>query len=367
MRRVDGRIRWILGVVVVAAAVQSHGVEPVDSRIESVGMFKNGLSLVRRSVQVPGAGVYQLSRLPEPVHGTWWVESDAEVHTRVTRAEVEVPLEKSGQIDFLRDLAGSEVTVFFADGSIPPATGRVVRSDESDAAEWDRQYETTARNPWSWSGSRAGAGAPAELGFLVLQSTAGTSYIERSRIAYIQEKASRTSVTRKASAEYDRIVEWIIPDTRRPDGRPIEEHQRNDDPERYDDSAWDVVRFRNPFDFPMTTGPAMVVDGDRFNGQRMSYWANPGEQTVLHITKSLSLRTRHVEVEEPGERETVDIGGRTFRRIRVKGEVVANNHRAEAIDLVVRRRFSGELVEAGGPRRTVFWKTVFTPLTNAMS
>jgi hypothetical protein len=155
-------------------------------------------------------------------------------------------------------------------------------------------------------------------------------------------------------------VEWIIPDTRRPNGRSIEEHERERDPQRYDDSAWDAVQFRNPFDFPMTTGPAMVVDGDRFNGQRMSYWSNPGEQAVLHITKALSLRTRHTEVEEPGEREIVHVGGQEFRKVRVRGEVLANNHRAEEIDLVVRRRFSGELVEAGGsPRQRLLESGVY--------
>ena len=47
--------------------------------------------------------------------------------------------------------------------------------------------------------------------------------------------------------------------------------------------------------------------------------------------------------------------------MRVRGEVLANNHRAEAIDLQIRRRFSGELVEAGGsPGQRLLESGVYT-------
>ncbi|MFW6171107.1 MAG: hypothetical protein ACODAD_11500, partial [Planctomycetota bacterium] len=98
-------------------------------------------------------------------------------------------------------------------------------------------------------------------------------------------------------AKYERIVEWIIPDTRDANGRFITEHRRRDDPEKYEDDAWDAVRFKNPLDFPMTTAPAMITADSRFNGQQLSYWTNPGETAILHVTKALSVRTRHVQHE----------------------------------------------------------------------
>jgi hypothetical protein len=157
-----------------------------------------------------------------------------------------------------------------------------------------------------------------------------------------------------AEAKYDRVVEWLIPDTRQPNGRYIEEHERRQNPDRYNDSPWDAVRFRNPFDFPMTTGPAMVVAAGKFNGQRMSSWVNRGEKTSLRVTKSLSIRTRHLEKEMPGEREIVHIGGRTFRKAGLVGEAYANNHRNEDVTLVVRRQFSGKLLAAdGNPKKDV--------------
>src|SRR4029077_9320442 len=83
------------------------------------------------------------------------------------------------------------------------------------------------------------------------------------------------------------------------------------------DSAWDALRFKNPFKFPMTTGPAMVTAGGQFNGQRTSYYVNAGEETMLRITKALSVRTGHSEREaagKNGERDYVYVGGHRFQK-----------------------------------------------------
>jgi hypothetical protein len=149
-------------------------------------------------------------------------------------------------------------------------------------------------------------------------------------------------------AAYERIVEWIVPDTRDAYGRQVSRHEREADPERYRDAAWDAIRFENPFDHPMTTAPAMIVDGGRFQGQRLSPWVNPGEMTTLHITKALSVRTKTTEREEPGEREIVFIAGDDYRRTTVRGELEVVNHRSAPATLVIRRRFSGELIESDG-------------------
>jgi hypothetical protein len=146
---------------------------------------------------------------------------------------------------------------------------------------------------------------------------------------------------------YKRIVQWLVPDTRNEYGQ----FRAATDDEQ--DAAWDALRFKNPFDFPMTTGPALVVAGGKFNGQRTAYWANAGEETVLPVTKALSVRTRSTEAEEAKkgadpERDVVYVGGRRFRRGTVAGELAVSNHRKEEVKLVIRRRFSGELVSADG-------------------
>lgn len=149
-----------------------------------------------------------------------------------------------------------------------------------------------------------------------------------------------------ASAEYERVVEWVIPDTRDVEGRWIRERERERNPAKYQDAAWDAVRFRNPLPFPMTTAPALIVADGRFNGQKLSYWVNHGERTTLKVTKSLSLHTRHLEHEEDGERDLVVLGGYQYRNVTVRGQLQITNRRNEAVKLLVRRRFSGELLEA---------------------
>ena len=42
------------------------------------------------------------------------------------------------------------------------------------------------------------------------------------------------------------------------------------------------------------------------------------------------------------------VGGRRFQRTLVKGELTASNHRNETLKLLIRRRFSGDLVQADG-------------------
>jgi hypothetical protein len=154
--------------------------------------------------------------------------------------------------------------------------------------------------------------------------------------------------TGSGKAAYERIVEWIVPDTRDEYGRFIQEYQRQQTPEKYDDSAWDAIRFKNPLPFPMTTAPAMIVSNDTFNGQQMSYWVNPGDETTLRITKALSLRTHHAEQEDPAQREIVTIGGNAYRKVAVKGELKISNNRKSVAAMIIRRRFSGDLMSAYG-------------------
>ena len=151
-------------------------------------------------------------------------------------------------------------------------------------------------------------------------------------------------------AAYERIVEWLVPHCATSTAGMADGRGRGDYGDENSDSAWDALKFKNLFDFPMTTGPAEVVADGRFNGQRTSYWVNSGEETVLRVNKALSIRTRSVENEDlkngADTREIVWIGGRQFRKSTVQGELSISNHRKETVRMVVRRRFSGDLVHA---------------------
>ena len=138
--------------------------------------------------------------------------------------------------------------------------------------------------------------------------------------------------TRKGDADYERIVEWLIPDHRDAFGNPT--NRRGEDTESGEsaDVPWDALRFKNPFPFPMTTAPALVSANGKFSGKRLTNWVNAGEETTLRVTKALSIRTHAVENEQQtrngaSEREVIDIGGRRFRRATVEGELTVFNPR----------------------------------------
>ena len=511
------RLMAAMFVVAVLPLTASAEEKSVPSRITSVGLFKNGLAVVKRTVTIPQPGTYRIDDVPEPVHGTFWVQSDAKVTTRLTRRMIEVPARPLAKTDFQEDLAGCEVVIHFMDSGIPPAGGKVVAVEPPEGADaWDRTYQQP-RYPYYGSRNRP----PARSSLLILETGTGRSFVDTGMIAYLQAKGAAGTVKRRrpvllfsvgamkekpatievsylakgmawapsyrvdisdpetlvlqqkavikneleslenaevrlisgfpsvqfahvtsplslrttwanfftqlnqrhqpghasisnvvsqqavsfnapapsssgldlsaiptgegvdlhyqeigkltlgegdslaldvasAEAPYETIVEWVVPDTRTAMGRYISDHERNTNPQKYQDTAWDAVRFRNPLSMPMTTGPAMIVSNGRFNGQRMSYWVNPGEETTLHITKALSIRTRSIEQEEPAKREEVYLGGERYYKTTVRGELRANNHRKESIALVIRRRFSGDLLEADkSPKQTLLEEGVY--------
>ena len=478
----------------------------VNSRIVSVGLFKNGLAVVKREIKIPGAGTYRLDDVPQPVHGTWWIQSDVSVETRVTRRETSGPLSPGANIDFQNALAGKQVTIYFREPQMPPASGKVeiVAPAKGDEA-WNRTYQQPRYDYYNYGYAANNPAQPAR--YIVLQTEKDRLFVDSGLVAYIkvegkeekvtqvkpvmlltigkeQDKAATiyvsyltrgiawapsyrvdisdpkslkieqsavikneladfenaevhlisgypsiqfshlvsplspqttwseffTQVNQRFSSqdrfgngmaqqqmvmnnaaaptgldlaaiptgegvdlhylpigtrtmnegdslslsiaseksEYERIVEWKIPDTRNEYGQYIQEYQRNQEPEKYQDDCWDALRFRNPFKFPMTTAPAMIVADGRFNGQQMSYWVNSGEETLLKVSKALSVRTRHVENEEPGQRDEVWVGGVRYRKTTVSGEVSVGNHRKEDVKMFIVRNFSGELFSAEG-------------------
>jgi hypothetical protein len=165
----------------------------------------------------------------------------------------------------------------------------------------------------------------------------------------------------KGKSEYERIVEWLVPDTRNDYGVNDGRGRGSDD----EDAPWDALKFKNPLSFPMTTGSALVTANGAFNGQRTTYWVNAGEETVLRVGKALSVRTRSLENElqakDGSGRDLIWVGGRQFRKSIVEGELAVSNHRKELVQVVVRRRFSGELVRAdGSPKSSLREEGVFS-------
>jgi len=506
----------VLGPATMGRADNLGQVNAVDSTIESIGLFKNGLAVVRRRITLPGPGMYDVLDLPEPVHGTFRLESAATIDVRMTETQV-----AGGETPIGLDrasLAGSVVTIYFKEAHLPSLTGRVKAAPaaaDRGAGRGHHELWNAPRSPWAWAGSWSTtpmltADLAAGSGPIVLETEAGEAVIDASMIAYVlmKERAmvettirrpvmrltasampnggpievgvlyltkgiswapsyviditdsttmrflqqavikneledfedatlmlisgypgiefghvlsplspatslasffaalgrddrlshsaradvmaqtvmmnavGRTSggdveipmeqgmdlkyedvgrhsmmrgdalllTTADTTGAYERIVQWVVPELRDEYGNPTDAARRGDDDSN---TAWDALRFRNPLDRSLTTGPALVVSGALTLGQQMLYWTSPGEEVVLPVNKSLSVRTRAHEIERENARVEVSVMGSRYFRTTVDGTVQVNNHRNEPVEIVIRRAFRGELVAAEGEPQSI--------------
>jgi hypothetical protein len=478
-------VAFLLAVRPVMAQENADKEATAKSRIVSVMLFKNGLAVVRREVTVPSAGTYRLQTAAEPVHGTFWIESNAKVEAAVKMRDVEMPLPTSSMVNLQEELGGRKVTVFFKNDKLPAMSGTLLKlaskptSDPATAvydgsAIKDRFYilqtpkgrlyvnpseiatvlaedvkeKVTERKPvlvlsvaksdkqpkifvtylahgLAWAPSylvdttdpkklsiematvirnemadidgaefklisgfssvefanvisplaarttwaqffqgiqHRGGSQDAVLTQQVLLSNTMNFEGPKFKLAAVPEgegvdlhfqpigkrsllRGEAVSLTvGKAKADYEGVVEWTV-------GTSTAAKRYGGANGAKQDEMWDVLYFKNPFTFPMTTAPAMVVHDGQFNGQRTSYWANAGEESHLKVTKSLSVRATSAEVEDTRPNERVVVDDKTYTKIYLKGELVLNNHRKQITKVVASHTIRGAIQEIeGNPR-----------------
>ncbi|MBI3824125.1 MAG: hypothetical protein HY289_15765 [Planctomycetes bacterium] len=483
----------ILAAVILTPHAQAQ--EAVaKSKIVSVGLFKNGLAVVKREVQIPKEGTYRLDASPEPIHGSFWIESTGKVEAAVKMRDVEVPLHAEGGMRLQHDLAGKKVTLTFRNDKLGSVTGTLVKLAKPELPEGAKITDDSSQYY-----ARVYGSAPAE-NFLILKTAKGRMYVNPHDVMMIQtddpdekviqrkpvlvltvEKAAKkpavfvtyltsglawapsyhvditnpkslaiematvvrnemadledaeiklisgfpsvefanvtsplsahTTWTKffheittgsrapsshdlmnqrlanttnfdyssrpkldlgaipagegvdlhfesigkrtlgsdealsltvgKAKADYERVIEWTV-------GTSTIARRYAGGREQHKDEMWDVLLFKNPFQFPMTTAPAMVVENGRFNGQRTAYWTNIGEEAVLKVTRSLSIRAVSREQEDSKANERVVVDDKNYTKIYLKGELTMSNHRKQPVKMHVRHSIRGVVSEIDG-------------------
>ena len=111
------------------------------SKIVSAGVFKNGLTFIKSEVTVPGAGTFRFDSSLEPVHGTFWIESNCKVESAVKMREVDVARQLGAQalllvtavnrvmLDYgtpsqssLSRISADQAARYLAEGQFPPGS-----------------------------------------------------------------------------------------------------------------------------------------------------------------------------------------------------------------------------------------------------
>ena len=139
------KTRLSLALLGVSATVQAQTV--IDPVIDSVAMFKNGLTVVHASFEAAAPGDYLWIDPPRVVHGAFFVESGQDMVVRSTTRAVtpgEDPV-LTGNLQI--DLAGAEVRVFLRGAQGEPGEevrGTVWTRPVPDHGTWNTNYVTTS-------------------------------------------------------------------------------------------------------------------------------------------------------------------------------------------------------------------------------
>jgi hypothetical protein len=119
-----------------------------------------------------------------------------------------------------------------------------------------------------------------------------------------------------------------------------------------DTNVWSTVRFRNPFDFALTTAPYEIERDGKILGQSTGSWFGAGELASVKITHALGVSCTMSHFES-GNRERVFRVPRTeglpelrYRYPDVTVELALVNRTGKAVKLSVDSVFFGELIEA---------------------
>lgn len=169
----------------------------VDPLVESVAMFKNGLTVVKSSFQADAPGEYVWVDPPITVHGAFFVESAPGLVIRSTTRlmKSEGPTLPGGNLQ--QDLAGATVRVGMQGGEQAPGEevrGRVWPLPKPDRLRWNTNYATTGGRSY-FPGSHPGAGTAVSTGnWLVLDEGGQRRFLSLGRIAQIRVEEEAAGV-----------------------------------------------------------------------------------------------------------------------------------------------------------------------------
>jgi hypothetical protein len=117
------------------------------------------------------------------------------------------------------------------------------------------------------------------------------------------------------------------------------------------------IRLTNSSKDPLTTAPALIVQGERVLGQGMMTYTSAGGNTDLRITTATDIRVKKEEKETGRIPNAIEFQNSRYLRVNMTGTVSLTNFKKEAIDLEVTRYVLGTAGTAtnGGAVDMINW------------
>ena len=188
--------------------------------------------------------------------------------------------------------------------------------------------------------SAAGMEESATLGAVAQVEEKGAVNMHFQKIGKQSLKKGETLRTDIASAEleYAGKVSWNVSAMRTIDQNGYMRNLNTNATQ----TVWDILVFKNPFSFPVTTAPMEVLLDGTFYCQTPQNWLNPGQEGKTTLTKALSLEPKLEESEREEETpKTLQLDHSTYRQVTVDGKATLKNHRKEKVSAEIVLRVSG--------------------------
>ena len=119
-----------------------------------------------------------------------------------------------------------------------------------------------------------------------------------------------------------------------------------------DATLWNCVRFRNPFDFALTTAPYEIEHNGQVLGQSTGTWFGSGDPATVKITKSMAVSASITQAESGNQgryyTEKIGVFEEKYPYPDVTANIVLANRSPKEVKMVVESSFFGELVIAEG-------------------
>ncbi len=159
----------------------------------------------------------------------------------------------------------------------------------------------------------------------------------------------------KATADFKRIVKWDMSSLRDHYGRYKSNYKINEE-------CWNAIIFKNPFNYPLTTGTVQFCEDNKFIGQGSSSWFNPQQEAALNVNKSLTVVVKYSETEDQAIREKmrdakanpnnfIYYGGHRYRKAVINVTATVNNFQTKQINMYITLKFSGKFIKSNIPSK----------------
>lgn len=144
------------------------------------------------------------------------------------------------------------------------------------------------------------------------------------------------------SIPYKHLYQWNIPDYVNSEGR-YDFNRSNRQSSDGEQEVWHSLRLTNTTKIPWTTAPAETVKNGMILGQDTLKYTPAAAEGTLRITRAIGIKADQVEFETDRKRDAMQLYGRHYDLVTVRGELSALNTQSKAVTLEITKTLSGEI------------------------